>query len=341
MAGTGGRVQPWITILMLRRRAPAKRRRSPLESLLTGFGIDSERASDAAVALSDSSVSTKDQLVAYMSGNPVRVRRSGAAARAPTARARSQKVLEELGLTAEDTAKVLKGLPEIAPEKAGAQEESKSGSGSKQQRLLSDMFGAKAGGSSGAAEVAEEKADGVPADELEARWEKKHGGALLVMNEHLPGAPWPSLATSSRVSHEMAAAGAEKVAAFDMDTTLVVPASGRAFPTNRADWRWMFPGVPAKLRGLHAAGFKIVVRVAPSVGGGASAPTRSALRSSPTSWESRRASRRRQTSPERSAISAATPGSRCRRWCRRERATSASRLLAWYGTLRPPPASAA
>eukprot|EP01129_Flabellula_baltica_P013739 TRINITY_DN6441_c0_g1_i1.p1 TRINITY_DN6441_c0_g1~~TRINITY_DN6441_c0_g1_i1.p1 ORF type:complete len:454 (-),score=107.27 TRINITY_DN6441_c0_g1_i1:22-1383(-) len=51
----------------------------------------------------------------------------------------------------------------------------------------------------------------------------------------------------------------EKVAAFDMDDTLIKVASGRKFPTGRDDWEWWDPSVPAKLKSLHDDGFKIVI----------------------------------------------------------------------------------
>jgi bifunctional polynucleotide phosphatase/kinase len=52
-------------------------------------------------------------------------------------------------------------------------------------------------------------------------------------------------------------AGKLKVAAFDMDGTLLRPKSG-PFPKNRSDWQWL-DNVPAKLKALHADGFAIVI----------------------------------------------------------------------------------
>ena len=50
-----------------------------------------------------------------------------------------------------------------------------------------------------------------------------------------------------------------KIAAFDMDTTLIIPKSGKTFPQSRNDWRWMFESVPSKLAELHKNGYKVVI----------------------------------------------------------------------------------
>ncbi|EAW15902.1 putative DNA 3'-phosphatase Tpp1 [Aspergillus fischeri NRRL 181] len=45
-----------------------------------------------------------------------------------------------------------------------------------------------------------------------------------------------------------------KVAAFDLDSTLVVTASGNTFPRDSSDWKWFSPNVPVKLQELNADG---------------------------------------------------------------------------------------
>ncbi|GAA6020040.1 hypothetical protein JCM8202_004964 [Rhodotorula sphaerocarpa] len=50
----------------------------------------------------------------------------------------------------------------------------------------------------------------------------------------------------------------EKVAAFDIDGTIITPREGRRFPKNAEDWQWLNPKVVPKLRDLHQAGFAVV-----------------------------------------------------------------------------------
>jgi len=53
-----------------------------------------------------------------------------------------------------------------------------------------------------------------------------------------------------------------KIAAFDMDSTLVEPKSGKKFPTNRNDWRWFFEGdiIPKKLKEMYETNeYRIVI----------------------------------------------------------------------------------
>lgn len=45
-------------------------------------------------------------------------------------------------------------------------------------------------------------------------------------------------------------APAAKIAAFDLDGTIIKPASGRTFPKDKNDWTWWDPVVPQKLRQL-------------------------------------------------------------------------------------------
>uniref|UniRef100_A0A182T3N0 PNK FHA domain-containing protein n=1 Tax=Anopheles maculatus TaxID=74869 RepID=A0A182T3N0_9DIPT len=51
----------------------------------------------------------------------------------------------------------------------------------------------------------------------------------------------------------------EKVAAYDMDGTLIKTKSGNVFPKSIDDWQIAFPEVPGKLKSLHRNGFKLVI----------------------------------------------------------------------------------
>ncbi|KAB8230697.1 putative DNA 3'-phosphatase Tpp1 [Aspergillus alliaceus] len=50
-----------------------------------------------------------------------------------------------------------------------------------------------------------------------------------------------------------------KVAAFDLDSTLVSTASGNTFPRNSSDWKWWHDTVPARLKQLSADGYHVIV----------------------------------------------------------------------------------
>lgn len=49
-----------------------------------------------------------------------------------------------------------------------------------------------------------------------------------------------------------------KIAAFDLDDTIITTASGNRFAKNEHDWKWWHAFVPNKLRQLHADGVAIV-----------------------------------------------------------------------------------
>ncbi|CAO3619613.1 unnamed protein product [Mucor fragilis] len=50
-----------------------------------------------------------------------------------------------------------------------------------------------------------------------------------------------------------------KIAAFDLDGTLIATKSGRVFAKDEHDWRWWDPVVPKRIEALHDEGFKIVI----------------------------------------------------------------------------------
>ncbi|KAE8144904.1 polynucleotide kinase 3'-phosphatase [Aspergillus avenaceus] len=50
-----------------------------------------------------------------------------------------------------------------------------------------------------------------------------------------------------------------KVAAFDLDSTLVSTASGNTFPRNSADWKWWHDSVPSRLRELTTDGYHVII----------------------------------------------------------------------------------
>lgn len=50
-----------------------------------------------------------------------------------------------------------------------------------------------------------------------------------------------------------------KIAAYDLDNTIIKTVSGNVFPKSIDDWQLSFSSVSKKLEQLHAAGFKIVI----------------------------------------------------------------------------------
>lgn len=50
-----------------------------------------------------------------------------------------------------------------------------------------------------------------------------------------------------------------KIAAFDLDGTLVKTKSGAEFALNGGDWMFAHRSVPAKLKEMYAEGFRIVI----------------------------------------------------------------------------------
>ena len=52
--------------------------------------------------------------------------------------------------------------------------------------------------------------------------------------------------------------GRAKIAAFDIDNTLIVTKSGRKWPTGAQDWKWFHPSVPEKLAELDRDSYRIL-----------------------------------------------------------------------------------
>lgn len=50
-----------------------------------------------------------------------------------------------------------------------------------------------------------------------------------------------------------------KIAAYDMDGTLIKTISGLVFPKDYKDWQLAYPEVPAKLKKMYDDGYKIVI----------------------------------------------------------------------------------
>ncbi|XP_015921258.1 uncharacterized protein F21D5.5 [Parasteatoda tepidariorum] len=53
--------------------------------------------------------------------------------------------------------------------------------------------------------------------------------------------------------------GQNKVAAFDLDHTIITTQSGRVFPTSTDDWKIFYAEIPGRIKKLHNEGYKIVI----------------------------------------------------------------------------------
>jgi bifunctional polynucleotide phosphatase/kinase len=53
--------------------------------------------------------------------------------------------------------------------------------------------------------------------------------------------------------------GCSKIAAFDMDSTLINVKSGAKFARNHEDWVWWHETVPKKLGELHKDGYRLII----------------------------------------------------------------------------------
>mmetsp|Transcript_8974 Transcript_8974/g.11896 ORF Transcript_8974/g.11896 Transcript_8974/m.11896 type:complete len:509 (-) Transcript_8974:211-1737(-) len=73
---------------------------------------------------------------------------------------------------------------------------------------------------------------------------------------------WFEMGPSWSILHYQHPSGgpiSDKIAAFDMDGTLIETKSGKSFAQNAKDWKFWRPCVPEKLRELVAEGFKVVI----------------------------------------------------------------------------------
>jgi len=50
-----------------------------------------------------------------------------------------------------------------------------------------------------------------------------------------------------------------KIAAFDLDDTIIVPSGGGKWARSATSWKWWDQSVPTKLKSLHDAGYLVVI----------------------------------------------------------------------------------
>ncbi|KAK7532386.1 polynucleotide kinase 3 phosphatase-domain-containing protein [Phyllosticta citribraziliensis] len=79
-------------------------------------------------------------------------------------------------------------------------------------------------------------------------------GWAIVNDSLLVGTYKASTATPLAEAH-----GPRRVAIFDLDGTLINPASGNKFGRDASDWKWWNTGVPTTLRELHDKGYLVAI----------------------------------------------------------------------------------
>ena len=52
-----------------------------------------------------------------------------------------------------------------------------------------------------------------------------------------------------------------QVAAFDLDWCVIGTASGKVFPKDLHDWKFLFPEVPGRLKQLNKDGYKVAALI--------------------------------------------------------------------------------
>ncbi|KAJ2893772.1 hypothetical protein MKZ38_008239 [Zalerion maritima] len=80
-----------------------------------------------------------------------------------------------------------------------------------------------------------------------------------VWSERAPNEGAPATLLVGRYNSQEPQQSNSKVAAFDLDSTLISTASGKKHADDPADWKWWDPIVPTKLRQLHSDGYHIVI----------------------------------------------------------------------------------
>ncbi|KPM37798.1 hypothetical protein AK830_g8760 [Neonectria ditissima] len=81
-------------------------------------------------------------------------------------------------------------------------------------------------------------------------------------SERSPNDDTPATLLVGRYEPEVKEDGAvkrTKVAAFDLDSTLITTASGKKHSGGASDWKWWDNGVPGRLRELYQGGYRVVI----------------------------------------------------------------------------------
>jgi len=92
---------------------------------------------------------------------------------------------------------------------------------------------------------------------LEAPWFKPDQGKVIRSKD---GIEWLEACEGKvLVMRTPGCKDSDKIAAFDLDGTIITTSSGKVFPINKDDWKILLPEVPGKLKALHSANYKLVI----------------------------------------------------------------------------------
>ncbi|XP_020297314.1 uncharacterized protein F21D5.5-like [Pseudomyrmex gracilis] len=81
-----------------------------------------------------------------------------------------------------------------------------------------------------------------------------------IITESSNNTEWESIDEGKLVIYTLSSVqNQDKVAAYDMDNTLIKTKSGRVFPKNHNDWELLYPHIPDELKLLHECGYKVVI----------------------------------------------------------------------------------
>lgn len=95
--------------------------------------------------------------------------------------------------------------------------------------------------------------DGTPA------WFDDSLGKIVIEKDE-KGGEWRSIANDKLfIRMVYGDEGSTKIAAFDIDGTIITTKSGKVFPVDEHDWRIIYPEVPGKLKSLKEKGYKLVL----------------------------------------------------------------------------------
>lgn len=127
--------------------------------------------------------------------------------------------------------------------------------------LLSDRETSDCDGENNQLSIMEEnKSSSMPEDNVQSKLEEMHKAVVDNFNSLSTEDRWEEYDHSKIFIFTPAGLmGKTKVAAFDMDHTIITTKSGKVFPVDIHDWQILYPDIPGKLKKLHEDGYKTIL----------------------------------------------------------------------------------